>query len=210
MPSGAPIAGRTPRSRAANVYLVRHATPDLSRTELVYHLPPGPPLTGLGEAQAAELGRFLRRRGVRGIWSSPLERARRTADLAALVCGAEVVIDARLIEMQPGETHADVHARAEPAWDVVLEASAHGPQALVAHGGVITALLLALGVASETLADLGRRFDSGNPVPPAGAWVVRVPGATGLPSARLVFIPNLRPPEPWPQTPTPVSAPASS
>lgn len=201
MPSPVPVAGRTPGSRVATVYLVRHATPDLSRTELVYHLPPGPPLTRLGEEQAAELGRFLCRRGVRGIWSSPLERARRTADLAALACEAEVLTDARLIEMQPGETHDDVHARAGPAWDVVLGASAHGPQALVAHGGVITALLLALGVAPETLAVLGRRFDSGNPVPPAGAWVVRVPGSTGLPTARLAFIPTVRPPDPWPEAP---------
>lgn len=187
-------------TNSGTIYLVRHATPDLTRTELIYHLPPGPPLTRLGEEQAAELARFLRGRGVRGIWSSPLDRARRTAELVGLTCEAEVVTDARLIEMQPGETHDDVHARARPAWDVVLEAAARAPQAIVAHGGVITALLMALGVASETLADLGRRFDSGNPLPPAGAWEVRVPGPTGLPSAQLVFIPDIRPAEPWPPT----------
>lgn len=208
MPSRLPTAALAPRSRPSTVYLVRHATPDLTRTDLVYHLPPGPPLTGLGEEQAVELGHYLCGRGVRGIWSSPLERARRTADLAALSCAAEVVTDARLIEMQPGETHDDVYARARPVWDIVLAAAANGPQALVAHGGVITALLLALGVAPETLAVFGRRFDSGNPVPPAGAWLVRVPDTTGVPSARLVFIPDLRPPEPWPEAPQAAVAPS--
>ena len=180
------------------VYLVRHATPDLTRTELVYHLLPGPPLTKVGEEQAAELGQFLRGRGVQGIRSSPLERARRTAELVALACDVDVITDARLIEMQPGESHDDVHARARPAWDAVVEASVHAPQALVAHGGVITALLLALGVPPETLAELGRRFDSGNPAPPAGAWLVQLSGSTGRPMAELVFTPDTRPPDPWP------------
>ena len=62
------------------IYLARHATPDWSRTDLPYHLLPGPPLVPQGEAEAAELGRFLREAGVSRLYTSPLERARRTAE----------------------------------------------------------------------------------------------------------------------------------
>jgi broad specificity phosphatase PhoE len=173
------------------VYLVRHATPDLTRTDLVYYLPPGPPLTAVGELEASELGLFLCRGGVRWIWTSPLERATRTAELAARVCAARVIEDARLIEMHPVETHDDVYARAGPVWDIVVDrADTHGPQALLAHGGVITALLLAVGVAPATLARVGRRFDSGNPVPPGGAWEVAGPVGDVSMIARLAFIPG--------------------
>lgn len=176
---------------ARTVYLVRHATPDLTRTDLVYFLPPGPPLTTVGELEAWELGLFLCRGGVRWIWTSPLERARRTAELAAKVCLARVIEDARLIEMHPDETHDDVRARAGPVWDLVVgKSDVHGPQALLAHGGVITALLQAVGVAPATLARVGRRFDGGNPVPPGGAWEVAGSGGNVPMTARLAFIPG--------------------
>lgn len=174
------------------VYLARHATPDLTRTDLVYYLPPGPPLTTLGEQEATELGRFLRHAEVRRIWTSPLERAGRTATLAGHASAAAVVMDPRLTEMQPGETHDDVGARAGPVWDhAVAAAAAQGPQALITHGGVITALLLAVGVEAATLEDFGRRFDSGNPVPPGGAWEVTGPDGSGVLTARLAFVPSI-------------------
>jgi broad specificity phosphatase PhoE len=183
-------AGRRP---GRTIFLVRHATPDLTRPDLVYFLPPGPPLTPVGELESSELGPFLCRRGVRRIWTSPLERAIRTAELAAKACDAEVVEDPRLIEMQPGETHEDVRARAGPLWDIALgRAAVDGPQALVAHGGVITALLLAVGVAPTAMERIGRRFDSGNPVPPAGAWEVAASDGAGPMTARLVFLPRAK------------------
>ena len=190
-PTGASAGPGAGRVSSGTVYLVRHATPDLTRTDLVYHLPPGPPLTALGEREAVELGRFLRRRGVRMIWTSPLDRARRTAELAATSCVADVTEDFRLIELAPGETHDDVRTRAGPVWDSALEgAVGTGAQALVAHGGVITALLLAVGVTPTTLERVGRRFDGGNPVPPGGAWEVRRPSGGGPLAARLAFIPR--------------------
>jgi broad specificity phosphatase PhoE len=173
------------------VYLARHATPDLTRTDLVYYLPPGPPLTTLGELEASDLGQFLCHAGVRLIWTSPLERARRTAELAAKTCGAEVMEDARLTEMNPGETHDDVYARARPVWEAAIDrATARGPRALIAHGGVIRALLLAIGVTPATLEHIGRRFDSGNPAPPGGAWEITEPDGGGALTARLAFIPR--------------------
>jgi len=62
------------------VYLVRHAEVENPRRVLYGHLP-GFPLSRLGRAQAAELGRRLRDSGLRRIVHSPLERAAETAQL---------------------------------------------------------------------------------------------------------------------------------
>jgi broad specificity phosphatase PhoE len=62
------------------VYLVRHAEVENPRRVLYGHLP-GFPLSELGRAQAAEVGRRLRDSGIRRIVHSPLERAAETAQL---------------------------------------------------------------------------------------------------------------------------------
>src|SRR5215469_9873559 len=62
------------------VYLVRHAEVENPRRVLYGHLP-GFPLSALGRAQAAELGRRLSDSGLRRIVHSPLERAAETAQL---------------------------------------------------------------------------------------------------------------------------------
>jgi len=64
------------------VYLVRHAEVENPRRVLYGHLP-GFPLSALGRAQAAELGRRLSDSGLRRIVHSPLERA---AETARLIC----------------------------------------------------------------------------------------------------------------------------
>lgn len=83
------------------LYLVRHAkadpgTPDESR-----------PLSGEGDEQARRLGRRLKEEGVRPdvILSSPLLRARQTADALARATEVETEPDARLA---PGATAGDV------------------------------------------------------------------------------------------------------
>jgi len=62
------------------VYLARHADVENPRRVLYGHLP-GFPLSERGRAQATELGRRLRDRGIRRIFHSPLERAVETARL---------------------------------------------------------------------------------------------------------------------------------
>jgi broad specificity phosphatase PhoE len=173
------------------LYLARHGSADLTRTDLVYHLPPGPPLSSIGTLEASELASFLQQGSVGRIWTSPLDRARRTAEVAARACSAALVVDDRLIEMQPEETHDDVCARAWPVWEAALaSAFVEGPQALVTHGGVVTALLLALGIGSAALEEYGHRFDSGNPLPPGGAWEVPGPDARGVGTPHLAFVPG--------------------
>jgi broad specificity phosphatase PhoE len=180
------------------IYLVRHATPDWSRTDLVYHLPPGPPLTPQGEHEAGLLGDFLRDMGVTQIIASPLERCQRTALLAAQAAGAAWSTDPRLAEIRPEEKPADVLAR---VWSLWLQASQVGPEtgplALVTHGGPITALLTELGLEPALLAQHQFAFDRRNPLPPAGAWRA-VRSSTGHPwSLDLAFTPEAHAARAW-------------
>ncbi len=154
-----------------NVYLIRHATPDWSRTDLPYHIPPGPPLTAQGEGEANELGQFLKTVSITAIHCSPLERCSRTASIAASHLGLSAQQSLGLSEWKPGEKHDEVHARIWPMWEEACRASAEaGPVALVTHGGPIAVLLDRLGLIPEALDHYKRLFDRNNPLPPAGAW----------------------------------------
>ena len=153
------------------IYLIRHATPDWSRTDLVYHLPPGPPLTAQGETEAAKLGDFLQDMRVARIFASPLERCLRTAEIAAAAVALTPVEDTRLAEWRPDEKTPEVRARLWPAWEQASELCLDaGPVALVTHGGPIGLLLTELGLDQKQLAHYKATFDRSNPVPPAGAW----------------------------------------
>lgn len=171
------------------VFLVRHAEPDRSRTDLVYHLPPGPPLSAAGVEEAQALGLFLRHAGIRRLLYSPLERCRQTARIAWQVINAghdmlpgaehEVELACRieesqaLLEWQPGENTGDVVRRVWPEFERAVDSSTDplsGPVALVTHGGPIGALLGELGMSAQTLSEYRRRFDSSNPLPTAGVW----------------------------------------
>ncbi len=180
------------------VYLVRHATPDWSRTDLIYHLPPGPPLTAQGEAEAQQLGEFLRDMSAGQVLASPLERSLRTAEIAAGQAGAPWRIDARLAEWRPEETAVAVRARVWPAWQ---EANALcrelGPVVLVTHGGPIGVLLAELGLTSRQLAHYQQQFDRRNPVPPAGAWRAILPAPEGQWSLDLAFVPEAHRARAW-------------
>jgi broad specificity phosphatase PhoE len=172
------------------LYLVRHATPDWSRTDIPYHLPPGPPLTPQGEREAAQLGEFLQAMGARQFLHSPLERCVRTAAIAAEVAGATVTLDTRLAEIRPEEKPADVLARVWPVWVQAGEACLNGePLVLVTHGGPIALLLTELGLAAKDMSHYMARFDRRNPVPPAGAWRALRPSPEGPWSLDLAFTP---------------------
>lgn len=154
------------------IYLVRHATPDWSRTDIRYDVPPGPPLTPHGEAEARKLGEFLRDAGIKKIYASPLERTQRTAQLAAETVGLEVVTEELIAEWRHGENETDVSSRFSGFWErICAESERSGPVALVTHGGPIKVMLLNLGLPRATVDDYCRKFDRGNPVPPAGVWL---------------------------------------
>ncbi|HKB14929.1 MAG TPA: histidine phosphatase family protein [Planctomycetota bacterium] len=77
------------------------------------------PLTERGERQARRLGEHLRGRGYPHVFTSPLQRARRTCELAGF--GAAAEIDPDLVEWNYGEyeglTTAQIRAR-RPGWDL--------------------------------------------------------------------------------------------
>lgn len=61
-----------------------------------------PPLTEEGHRQAALLGAALGGEPVQAIVSSPLVRARQTADVISAACGVPVTVDDRLVEIDWG------------------------------------------------------------------------------------------------------------
>jgi broad specificity phosphatase PhoE len=182
------------------VFLARHATPDWSRRDIPYDLPPGPPLTAQGEEEARKLGAFLREQGVMTLYASPLERTRRTAELAAEVCGATVVEEHAIAEWRRDEDEATVLARIRPFWErACTESQASGPVALVTHGGCVLALLNHLQVPAGEINHYRNQCDHRNPLPPAAAWLTtrRAGGASfdaglGAPAwdVRLAFTPQ--------------------
>ena len=125
------------------------------------------PLNAVGLAQAQTAAKLLAWRGIRTIVSSPLGRAKATADAAAAVIGRPVQLDPELQEVsfgdheaQPmlaewfddwvaekytpagGESFAALRDRAVAAVNRALELEA--PVLIVAHGAVFRALRSAM------------------------------------------------------------------
>jgi broad specificity phosphatase PhoE len=78
------------------------------------------PLDETGRRQAAELAERAAKHGFSALWSSPLLRARETADVVARRIGLQPREDARLMETDAGDwtdrTFADVQAEAPEAF----------------------------------------------------------------------------------------------
>lgn len=83
------------------IIFVRHGETDHNRARLLVGRS-DPPLTGLGRHQAALAAQAVARMSPARIVSSPLLRARQTAEAIAAVTGHTVEIDERLIELDYG------------------------------------------------------------------------------------------------------------
>jgi len=170
------------------IYLARHATPDWTRKDIPYHLPPGPPLTEQGLVEAQALGAFLHQAEIQYIYASPLERCQKTAQIVGEICQAPVETVQGLIELQPGEETDTVRARVVPVFDKAgLYSQEAGPVALITHGGPVDVLLSTLGIEVGPL----RIFDHRNVVPPAGAWLATRQEQDRPWELSLVFKPDL-------------------
>lgn len=173
------------------IYLARHASPDWNRTDIPYHIPPGPPLTSQGRLEAAALGAFLRPSGVASIAASPLERCQHTAQIVGDILDLPVVTDNALTEWQPNESTTVLGRRMSRIFNATWEAGAqNGQQAalLLTHGGPIMELLRRLGMPDKTV-EQQRIYDHRNPVPPAGVWQVSRPAGSASWALALVFVP---------------------
>jgi broad specificity phosphatase PhoE len=125
------------------IYLIRHGETAWSlggqhtgRTDIA--------LTAGGEAQARRVGERLRALQFSSVLVSPMQRARRTCELAGLSAGAQV--DERLIEWDYGEyeglTSAQIRQR-QARWDVFRDGCPGGEspaQVSARADGVLTRL----------------------------------------------------------------------
>jgi len=175
---------------AACIFLIRHATPDWSRRDIPYDIPPGPALTQKGEQEARELGAFLKSAGVMKVYYSPLERATQTAQIAAGVAGIPQILKNGLAEWKSGEEKDSVHARLWPIAEASLaESFISAPVGLVTHGGPIGVLLDHFCIEADRLAQHRKMFDHSNPLPPAGVWSVRRKSIHDPWDLNLIFTP---------------------
>lgn len=155
----------------AKIYLARHATPDSKRNDLQYDILPGPPLDERGVAEALLMGEFLRTNGVVKIYTSPFDRAQRTARLAAGVAGVPVVTQNELSEWRRDETASDIHARLDAWFDLFCRDGERGdPVCLVSHGGILAIMLTNLGMPKDVVKSYCLKYGGTQPVPPAGVW----------------------------------------
>jgi broad specificity phosphatase PhoE len=125
-PYGRPVTERlhdhqsagSPRPRSVTLFLVRHGETDYhaenryaGRTDLA--------LTDRGQSQAVELGEWAGSAQLSAVASSPLRRARETAEPAARKAGLNVLVDERLAELDFGDadglTAAEMRDRFGPA-----------------------------------------------------------------------------------------------
>ncbi len=129
---------------ADRICLVRHGevhNPD----HVVYADLPGFGLSELGRRQAAATGRHLAASPVGRLVTSPLERARETADLIAAATGAQVTVDERLTEWHLSARWAGL------AWDDLPVARPGEVEAYLAHPEDLE-------FSPEPLADLAERM----------------------------------------------------
>lgn len=141
-----------------------------------------PPLSELGERQAAAAACHSAVVGITRVWTSPLERAHRTACILAVVHGVEVTLDARLQERDAGEWTGLTRDQIEAGWpgfladrrrppafeadDVVAARALEVLQAavvpgetilVVSHGGLIRMVERSLGTDAPPVPNLGGR-----------------------------------------------------
>jgi probable phosphoglycerate mutase len=98
------------------IHVIRHGETEWTRSRRHTGLT-DIPLTELGERQALRFGEHLRGRTFGRVMTSPLQRARRTCELAGF--GSSAVIEANLVEWNYGQyegmTTAEILAR-HPDW----------------------------------------------------------------------------------------------
>lgn len=158
MNRGDPVGAEPQQGKMTSVtviYLIQHGGKQPG--------PGDPGLTEPGRMQAMRTGRWLAGVGIDAVWTSPMRRARETAQSIAAVTGLTVRVDARLAERlnwdgsMPWQDFADLWARTGEDRDLApgggqsaRQAGARlqeslaglpGPAAAVTHGGITIELL---------------------------------------------------------------------
>ncbi|EMD9249058.1 2,3-diphosphoglycerate-dependent phosphoglycerate mutase GpmB [Cronobacter dublinensis] len=100
------------------VYLVRHGETQWNAERRIQGQSDSP-LTEKGEHQAIQVAQRAKALGITHIISSDLGRTRRTAEIIAQGCGCDVILDARLRELDMGileRRHLDTLTDEEEGW----------------------------------------------------------------------------------------------
>jgi len=85
------------------IIFLRHAQAENNTKKILAGRTPGIKLTEKGTAQAESIGKFLSSLKISKIYSSPVERAKTTAEIVSKHCNAEVITDERLNELDMGK-----------------------------------------------------------------------------------------------------------
>ena len=85
------------------IIFLRHAQAENNTKRILAGRTEGVPLTKTGIEQAERIAKYLAPIDISAIYSSPIERARHTAEIVAKNCSLEVVLDERLTEINMGK-----------------------------------------------------------------------------------------------------------
>jgi len=124
------------------ILLIRHGETEWNREE-VFRGRADVPLSARGREQARLLGEALKGSGVRAVYSSPLSRARQTADPLANALGVEVQIEERLVDLSFGRWESRTRAEVEKEDPALYSAWLTEPQEFRAPDGESLANVIA-------------------------------------------------------------------
>ena len=85
------------------IIFLRHAQAENNAKRILAGRTEGVHLTKTGIEQAEQMAKYLKPLDISAIYSSPIERASHTAEIAAKNCSLEVVLDERLTEIDMGK-----------------------------------------------------------------------------------------------------------
>ena len=85
------------------IIFLRHAQAENNTKRILAGRTEGVPLTKTGIQQAEQISEYLKPLDISAIYSSPIERAKHTAEIVAKNCSLDVVLDERLTEINMGK-----------------------------------------------------------------------------------------------------------
>ena len=85
------------------IIFLRHAQAENNTKRILAGRTEGVPLTKTGIEQAERIAKYLSTIDISAIYSSPIERAKHTAETVAKSCSLDVVLDERLTEIDMGK-----------------------------------------------------------------------------------------------------------
>jgi probable phosphoglycerate mutase len=89
--------------RLGSIIFLRHGQAKNNIERILTGRTPGVPLTEKGIEQAEKAAKFLEHMNISAIYSSPIERARHTAEIVGKHNSLDITIDDRLIELDMGK-----------------------------------------------------------------------------------------------------------